>query len=394
MYLFASEAVSCGHPDKCADAIADRIVDELLKIDKNARVATEVFLTNRSVIIGGEVRCCEKIPKEFYQKWAKETLEKIGYPEKGFEENETVFPEKLKYEVLINEQSEDIGIGVDKKNSLGAGDQGIIVGYACDDTKNFMPLGVEFAREIRDLLYQNALKNSHRFGVDIKCEVVLDYENKENFLHSIAKRVSAIVIAQSHTKDTRGFKDELVELIKQKSSFNWLIDEKTDFIINGTGKFVKHGFIADAGLTGRKIAIDCYGSYVPIGGGAQSSKDYTKVDRSALYGARWLAKQIVASKLAKKALVQISYAIGMEKPLNITIETFGKAKTAIEDEELSSLVCEAFEFSPIWLKDKFYLDKPEEGGFSYLQTAQEGQVGCCNYPWEKIDETERFKKLF
>ena len=395
MYLFASESVSAGHPDKCADIIADKIVDELLKIDKNARVATEVFVAGKNVIIGGEVKVKEKVDKDFYINCAKEALRYIGYPESGFSNSETIYPDELNYEVYVSRQSPEISIGVDKEDELGAGDQGMMIGYATDERRDFMPMALMMAREIRDILYNNAKLNSALFGVDIKTEIVLDYLTKENFDKNSPKRVDKIVVAQSHSKkiSEEEVKKIVKELILNKSSFKDMIDEKTEFIINGTGKFITHGPIADSGLTGRKVVADTYGAYAPIGGGAQSSKDYTKVDRSGLYAARWIAKHIVAAGLAKKAIVEISYVIGRAKPLSVTINTLNSSKTSLKDEELSALIKDKFPLTPFWIKNRFGLDNPLGNGFTYIQTAAKGQVGYEEYPWERLDEVEWFKSL-
>lgn len=391
MYLFSCESVSPGHPDKCADIIADTIVDKLLQKDPNARVATEVFVVDKNVIIGGEVRVKEKMDKEFYIDCAKEALEYIGYPESGFGEDETLYPDRLHYEVYVHEQSSEIAQGVDKEQELGAGDQGMMIGYACTDTKECMPLVTMMAREIRDILYNNAKANPKEFGVDIKTEVVADFGNKEAFLQGRACHIHTIVVAQSHSKSIseEEVQEKVEALITKQASFKDLIDENTKFIINGTGKFITHASIADSGLTGRKIVVDNYGAYAPIGGGAQSTKDYTKVDRSAHYAARWLAKHIVASGLAKRAQVELSYVIGRARPLNVTVNTFDTG--ILEDEKLSDILYENFPLTPLWITKKFGLDAPN--GFSYAQTAARGQVGYENYPWEKLDMIDWFRAL-
>ena len=391
MYLFTCESVSCGHPDKTADTIADRIVDALLEIDSNARVATEVFLAGKPVIIGGEVKVHEPLDKNFFIDRAKEALAYIGYPEFGFTPDETLYPDELTYEIYVNRQSPEISIGVDKEGELGAGDQGMMIGFATDERPDFMPHAVMMAREIRDILYNNAKLNPDRYGVDIKTEVVLDYGSKENFEAGKPVKVTKIIVAQSHVKGLKreDVSKELENLLKNRVSFAHLIDHETEFIINGTGIFVTHSSIADSGLTGRKIVVDNYGAYAPIGGGAQSTKDYTKVDRSAHYAARWLAKHIVAAKLAKKAQVELSYVIGRAKPLNVTVNTFGSGRIA--DETLSQMIADKFPLTPLWITKKFSLDKPQ--GFTYMETAARGQVGYEHYPWEQLSEIEWFRSL-
>ncbi len=391
MYLFTCEAVSPGHPDKCADIIADRIVDELLKLDKNARVATEVFVVGERVIIGGEVKLHQEVEKDFYIRCAKEALSYIGYPESGFTPEQTIYPEKLSYEVYVHRQSPEIAMGVDRDEELGAGDQGMMIGYATDERPDFMPHAIMMAKEIRDILYNNARLNPEEFGVDLKTEVVLDYGDRQNFDQGRPSRIAKIIVAQSHSERIEEIEvaHRVQELILAKASFKELIDENTEFIINGTGKFVTHGPIADSGLTGRKIVVDNYGAYVPIGGGAQSTKDYTKVDRSGHYAARWLAKHIVASGLAKKAQVEISYVIGVARPLNVTVYTFGTG--VLKDEDLSQKIYEKFPLTPLWITKKFGLDNPR--GFSYMEVAAKGQVGYEHYPWEQLSDLEWFKSL-
>ncbi len=393
MYLFTCESVSAGHPDKCADVIADKIVDALLAIDPDARVATEVFVVGTHVVIGGEVKIAKELSSEFYIQCAKEALRFIGYPEAGFSEKETIHPDTLSYEVYVSRQSPDISIGVDREGELGAGDQGIMIGYATSERPDLMPWGIMMAREIRDILYNHAKLHPRTFGVDLKTEVVLDYATKERFIQGEPKRIDKIIVAQSHSSsiDEEEVRDVVKELIMEKSSFKEMIDQDTEFIVNGTGKFIIHGPIADSGLTGRKIAVDNYGPYAPIGGGAQSTKDYTKVDRSAHYAARWLAKHIVAAGLAERAQVQLSYVIGRSRPLQVTVDTFDTAKSKMSDEELSRKIFEKFPLTPLWIMERFSLHKPR--GFTYMQTAAFGQVGYAYYPWEQLDELEWFRSL-
>ncbi len=389
MYLFACESVSAGHPDKCADVIADSIVDALLRLDSNARVATEVFVVDKNVIIGGEVRLNAEIDKDFYIECAKDALAFIGYPEKGFSEDETIYPDRLNYEVYVHAQSLEIAQGVEQEEDFGAGDQGMMIGYATDEREDFMPHAIMIARQMRDILYEHARAYPDLFGVDIKTEVVLDYGTKENFDRGVFERIDTVVVAQSYSRhiSQEQVRSQVKELLQK--AFARYIDADTKFIINGTGSFITHGPIADSGLTGRKIAVDNYGAYAPIGGGAQSSKDYTKVDRSAHYAARWLAKHIVAAKLAKRAQVEISYVIGQARPLSLCVNSFGTGKIA--DEELSRLLYEKFPLTPRWIMERFSLHKPQ--GFSYKETAAKGQVGYTHYPWERLDELEWFTSL-
>lgn len=397
MYLFTSEAVSAGHPDKCADIIADTIVDRLLGMDPDARVATEVFLSGNHIVIGGEVRTSATIDEGFYKTAALDALQSIGYPEKGFERFETVYPQEAEIRVLVSRQSGDISIGVDQSSGeLGAGDQGMMFGYACDETPELMPSALVYARKIRDALYAYACAHPDRFGIDIKTQVTLDYGTKEGFVRGEAKGIATIVAAIPHSG--RVPIDEVRETIKALITRTLIGDllfdaEKVEFFIDQTGRFVTHSFIADSGLSGRKVVCDTYGGYAPIGGGSQSSKDYTKVDRSGLYAARWLAKHIVASRLASKAQVQIAYVIGRARPISVTVDTLGSSRCTISDETLSEKIAEHFPLTPAWITAKFALDRPSPETFLYADVAARGQLGYPDYPWEQTDELAWFQSL-
>lgn len=395
MYLFTSEAVSAGHPDKCADIIADTIVDRLLRLDPNARVAAEVFLSGKHIIIGGEVKTSASIGEQFYKDAALDALHSIGYPEKGFTNLETIYPEEADIQVLVSRQSADISIGVDQTDGeIGAGDQGMMFGYATDETPQLMPSAVVYARKIRDALYRYARTHSDRFGIDIKTQVTLDYGNKEGFLQGEVKRISTIVVAIAHSgsvpiDEVRGtVKGVITEILSDDPLFD---PERVEFFIDHTGRFVTHSFIADSGLTGRKVVCDTYGGYAPIGGGSQSSKDYTKVDRSGLYAARWIAKHIVASGLARKALVEIAYVIGRARPISLTVDTLGTSLS--DDELLAEKISEAFPLTPAWITEKFSLAHPCEETFLYAGVAAKGQVGYPEYPWEQLDTLGWFQSL-
>ena len=398
MYLFTSEAVSAGHPDKCADIIADTIVDSLLQLDPDAKVATEVFISGKHIIIGGEVKTVAQVDTAFYENIAREALEKIGYPESGFKRGETFFPDEAEIEVYVSQQSSDITRGVVKEgNEIGAGDQGIIFGYATCERDDYMPTAFSYAREIRDVLYVYALRHPETFGVDIKTEVVMDYGSKENFDNGKAEHISKIIVAISHSSSVEP--QEVRSLVKKiiteavKFEAGHFDVAKTMFYINNTGRFVNHSPIADSGLSGRKVVCDTYGGYAPIGGGSQSSKDYSKVDRSALYAARWLAKHIVAAGLAKKALVQLAYVIAEPRPISVTVDTQHTGLTGLKDEVLSQMIADKFLLSPRWITDKFGLDHPSKEHFLYADVAAKGQIGYESYPWEKLDELDWFRYL-
>jgi len=398
MYLFASETVSAGHPDKCADIIADSIVDALLQLDLESKVATEVFISGKHIIIGGEVKTKVPLDDSFYEKIALKALKKIGYPEIGFERGETFFPDEAEIHVYVSTQSPDITMGVVKAdNEIGAGDQGMMFGYASSERDDFMPTAFAYAREIRDALYAYALKHPETFGVDMKTEVLMDYGTKENFDNCKPQRIAKIIVAISHNKEVE--QKEVKKLVKEIITENVKFeaghyDDNIEFYINNTGRFVQHSPIADSGLTGRKVVCDTYGGYAPIGGGSQSSKDYTKVDRTALYAARWLAKHIVAAGLAKKALIQLSYVIAETRPSSVTVDTQHTALTKIKDEELSQILTDKFPLTPRWITEKFGLDHPSEESFLYADIAAKGQIGYPEYPWEKLDELAWFRSLF
>lgn len=397
MYLFTSESVSAGHPDKCADIIADTIVDRLLQLDKNARVATEIFLSGKHIVIGGEVKTSAIIGESFYKQAALDALHTIGYPEKGFDAQETIYPDQAEIRVIVSQQSSDISMGVDQKGGeIGAGDQGMMFGFASDETKELMPAAVVYSRKIRDALYAYAKVNSDQFGIDIKTQVTLDYGSKENFMRGNVQNIATIVAAIPHNRDLSidEVRSQVKQIICETLLGNPLFDpEKVEFFIDHTGRFVMHSFIADSGLTGRKVVCDTYGGYAPIGGGSQSSKDYTKVDRSGLYAARWIAKHIVASGIAKKALVEIAYVIGRAKPISVTIDTLGSSLVTLSDELLSERIQAQFALTPAWITEHFGLDKPSKETFLYADVAALGQVGYAKYPWEKLDALAWFEAL-
>ncbi len=398
MYLFTSEVVSPGHPDKCADIIADTIVDILLKNDKNSRVASEVFVAGNKVVIGGEVKSAHKLSKADYDNLVKNVLKNIGYDGAGyFTKQQCLHPDEVEVLVFLNEQSPDINQGVDQQSGeIGAGDQGIMFGFASDETSHFMPAAISYARMLCDKVYAYAKAHPNELGVDIKTQVTIDYGSKDNFENCRPQSIHTIVISAPCVESMKI--EELRALIRK------LIDEtnlpkelfhleNTRILINPTGKYVNHSSLHDSGLTGRKLIVDSFGGYAPIGGGAQSSKDYTKVDRSGLYAARWLAKNIVAAKLAKKCIVQLSYAIGVAKPTSVSVDCMG-TNTKVSDEVLSDFVMQNYALTPNWICKKFALDKPSKETFLYADVAARGQVGQDDYPWEKLDALEDFKKLF
>jgi S-adenosylmethionine synthetase len=396
-YLFTSEVVSPGHPDKCADIIADSIVDKLIIADKDSRVASEVFVAGKHVVIGGEVKSSCQLSNEDYEKIVKDALAKIGYDGKSaFTKEQCLHPDDVKVQVLLNQQSPDINQGVDQEDGeIGAGDQGIMFGFASSETSDYMPAAITYARMLCDKVYNYALNHNQKLGVDIKTQVTVDYGSKENFENCNPQKIHTIVVSAPSVESMpiEEVRELIQGLIDDAGLPSNMYDKKNTIIhINPTGRYVNHSSLHDSGLTGRKLIVDSFGGYAPIGGGAQSSKDYTKVDRSGLYAARWIAKHIVASGLAKKAIVQISYAIGVARPTSVSVDTMG-SYTRFDDDKLSQFVMDTFPLTPRWITQKFALDRPSEKTFLYADVASRGQVGQSDYPWEKLDELEKFENL-
>jgi len=396
-YLFTSEVVSPGHPDKCADIIADSIVDKLIIGDAKSRVASEVFVAGKHVVIGGEVTSATTLTTDEYKQIAIDALEKIGYHDNEFfTDEECLKPQNVEVQVLLNRQSPDINQGVDQEDGeTGAGDQGIMFGYADHETENYMPSAITYARMLMQKVYDYALANPNELGVDIKTQVTMDYGCKENFEKSAPQKIDTIVVSAPcvSSMNITTVRTLIQKLIDETGLPSELYNKDECIIhINPTGKYVSHSSLHDSGLTGRKLIVDSFGGYSPIGGGAQSSKDYTKVDRSGLYAARYIAKHIVAAGLATKAVVQISYAIGVAKPTSVAVDTYG-TYTSLNDDALSTFVEENFSLTPNWITKKFNLDHPSADTFLYADVAARGQVGQSDYPWEKLDSLAIFEAL-
>jgi len=398
MYLFTSEVVTPGHPDKCADIIADSIVDRFIISDSKSRVASEVFVAGKHVVIGGEINSKLSLEKKDYEEIVKNALIKIGYNGKGaFSKEQCLHPDDVQVQVLLNQQSPDINQGVDQESGeIGAGDQGIMFGFASCETADFMPSAITYARMLADKVYHYALEHPHKLGVDIKTQVTVDYGTKENFENCNPQKIHTIVVSAPSTENMsiEEVRELIQGLIDDTGLPQKLYDPKSTVIhINPTGRYVNHSSLHDSGLTGRKLIVDTFGGYAPIGGGAQSSKDYTKVDRSGLYACRYIAKHIVAAGLAKKCTVQISYAIGVAKPTSVSIDTMGTASEGMNDEMLSNKVMERYSLTPRWITERFGLDKPSPETFLYADVASRGQVGQSDYPWEKLDDLSWFEGL-
>jgi len=388
-YQFTSESVSEGHPDKVCDRISDEVVDlfyrEALadKMDPSrVRVACETLATTNRLVIAGEVRGPQSVTKEKIIDVARKAIKAIGYEQSGFHWD------TAKIEVLLHQQSADIAVGVDEANDkdVGAGDQGIMFGYACDETPDLMPAPLYYAQRILQLLAQARHAGETRLGPDSKSQVTVQYKG--------GKPVGAtqIVVSHQHMDEDMTSADvrKLVEPYVRKALPRGWIHKQTVWHVNPTGKFFIGGPDGDSGLTGRKIIVDTYGGAAPHGGGAFSGKDPTKVDRSAAYAARYLAKNVVAAKLAKRCTIQLSYAIGVAKPLSIYVDTHGTGKVA--EAKIEKALAKVMDLSPHGIRTHLQLNRP-----IYARTSAYGHFGRKpekdgGFSWEKTDLVAALKK--
>ena len=363
-YFFTSESVTEGHPDKLADLISDSILDECLKQDKDSRVAIETFVSGNEATIAGQITSLAKINID---EIARNTIKQIGYDNCNIDMDYRT----CKINVNITRQSPDIAMGVDIG---GAGDQGIMFGYASDETENYMPYAIDMAHKLSQRLASVRKQNIIPYlRPDGKTQVTVEYEENK------PKRVEAILISAQHNADIEQevLKQDILENVIKKIVPQNMMDNNTKIYINPTGRFVIGGPLGDTGLTGRKIIVDTYGGYARHGGGAFSGKDASKVDRSAAYMLRHIAKNIVANGYANKCELQISYAIGMKEPLSIYINTFGTGKKS--DEELVKLIKEKFDLTPNGIIEYLGLREP-----IFTKTTNYGHFGKDGLPWEKI----------
>lgn len=379
--FFTSESVTEGHPDKIADQISDAILDDILAHDPNARVACETCCTTGMVMVFGEITTNHYVD---VQKIVRKKVTEIGYVrgKYGFD------ADNLAVLCAIDPQSPDIAMGVDESNDheQGAGDQGIMFGYACDETDVYMPMAITLAHKLAKRL-TDVRKNGtlSYLRPDGKTQVTVEYDDNNNI-----KRIDTILISTQHAPEVdmdtlaKDIKKYVVEFVVP----NNLVDDDTKYLFNPTGRFVVGGPQGDSGLTGRKIIVDTYGGAACHGGGAFSGKDPSKVDRSASYMARYIAKNIVAAGLCKKCQIQLSYAIGVAKPTSVLVDTFGTAK--ISEDIISNAVMELFDLTPKGIISSLDLKRP-----IYAQTAAYGHFGRddIDLPWEKLDKVEVLKKL-
>ena len=375
-YLFTSESVSEGHPDKIADQISDAVLDEILKQDPKARVACETYVKTGMALVGGEITTSAWVDIE---NLTRQVICDIGYKhsEMGFDGNSCAVLN------AIGKQSSDINQGVDRENPLdqGAGDQGIMFGYATNETEVLMPAAITYAHRLMEK--QAEVRKSGKLAwlrPDAKSQVTLKYEDNK------VMGVDAVVLSTQHSEEVSQkeiYEGVMEEIIKPILPSEWL-SQQTKYFINPTGRFVIGGPMGDCGLTGRKIIVDTYGGAARHGGGAFSGKDPSKVDRSAAYAARYVAKNIVAAALADRCEIQLSYAIGVAEPTSIMVETFGTGK--VSNEVLVKLVREFFDLRPYGLIKMLNLIQP-----IYRQTAAYGHFGREQFPWEKVDRAEELR---
>ena len=384
-YLFTSESVSEGHPDKVCDQISDSILDLYLLKDPVARVAVETLVTTDLVVVSGEVRSASEISKELIEKTIRSTVREIGYEQEGFHW------ETMEVKILLHEQSSDIAMGVDSDGNLkdeGAGDQGIMFGYACNETSELMPAPIFYSHKILKLLSEKRHAGLID-GIlpDSKSQVTMVYENNKPL------RADSIVVSTQHTENCS--QDEISQIVKKvinESLPSELLNDETSYIINPTGNFVIGGPVGDTGLTGRKIIVDTYGGSAPHGGGAFSGKDPTKVDRSAAYISRYLAKNVVAAGISDKCTIQLSYAIGLSKPLSIYADLGDKG--TISEDSLVKFLSDLVDLTPRGIRERLGLNKP-----IYKKTASYGHFGRepeqdGGFGWEKLDLVDALSNEF
>jgi S-adenosylmethionine synthetase len=383
-YLFTSESVAEGHPDKICDRISDTVLDAFLSANPAARVAVETLATTNRIIIAGEVRGADEITHERIEQLAREAVRDIGYEQPGFHWA------KAKVEVLLHAQSPDIAMGVDAAGNKdeGAGDQGMMFGFACRETPELMPAPIQLAHTIlRKMSEARRSGAAPHFGPDAKSQVTLRYRE------GVPAHAASVVVSTQHAPELS--QDDVRELVRpfvlDTLPDGWMCPEE-DFYVNPTGKFVIGGPEGDAGLTGRKIIVDTYGGAAPHGGGAFSGKDPTKVDRSAAYAARYLAKNVVAAGLADRCLIQLAYAIGVARPLSVYVDMQGTGQ--VDPARLSGALRELMDLSPRGIREHLELSRP-----IYARTSAYGHFGRApeadgGFSWERTDLADTLRRAF
>ena len=412
-YIFTSESVSEGHPDKLSDQISDAIIDNYLAFDRNSKVACETLVTTNLVVLAGEIKSKSKLNEI---QIARDVIEKVGYTKPEY-----LFDYKsCKINSYLHDQSPDINQGVERSNieDQGAGDQGIMFGYACNETKNYMPLALDLSHKILEELAALRKENDEikYLRPDSKSQVTLEYG-----LDNKPKKILAIVVSTQHDDfDTEDkmlavIKNDIINvliprLINKHPEYKYLFSNEITYHINPTGKFVIGGPHGDTGLTGRKIIVDTYGGKGAHGGGAFSGKDPSKVDRSAAYATRHIAKNLVASGVTDECLVQVGYAIGISKPMGLYVNTFGRSKVDFSDYDIARKIENIFDMRPYFIEERLTLREP-----IYFETASYGHMGKTSkvvtksftdkngksieknvelFTWEKLDYVDKLKEIF
>lgn len=376
--FFTSESVTSGHPDKVCDQIADRILDAMLAQDPRSRVACEVTAITDKVHVMGEITTCARMD---YENIIRKTIADIGYTEAGYGFD----ADTCEIEINVHEQSKDIAMGVDRGELLdsGAGDQGMMFGYACNETSHFMPLPIELAHHLtKQLTYIRQANILPYLLPDGKAQITIEY-----FDHNPV-RISTVVVSTQHRDyiSIEQLRKDIIDQVIYPALPHNMLDRKTEFFVNPTGRFVIGGPAGDSGLTGRKLMVDTYGGYARHGGGSFSGKDPTKVDRSGAYMARYIAKNIVAAKLAERCELQLSYAIGLADPIAFLIDTFGTEKVPIE--QIQKMIKRSIDLRPAAIIERFGLRRP-----LYSQVACYGHFGenAKEMPWEQMDLAKKWE---
>lgn len=383
-YYFTSESVSEGHPDKVADRISDRIVDTYLAADPVSRVAVETLVTTNLIIVAGETRCAQDIPADALEAAARDAVRQIGYEQDGFHWK------NARFESHIHEQSSDIAMGVDAGHNKdeGAGDQGIMFGFACDETPVLMPAPIQYSHEILRRMAADRHSGKVRgLEPDSKSQVTLRYENGRPV------GATSVVVSTQHAPGFTGadLRDYVRGVVEGVLPEGWMCPDE-EFYVNPTGQFIIGGPDGDAGLTGRKIIVDTYGGAAPHGGGAFSGKDPTKVDRSAAYVARYLAKNVVAAGISPRCTIQLAYAIGVSKPLAVYVNLHGSGE--VDEERLSRVLGDMVDLSPRGIREHLALSRPiYEATSAYGHFGREPQDNGC-FSWERTDLADALRKAF